>query len=74
MAVNHSAVNEALCLVVGIKHQLCSMAGHSMGHSAQCLITHVVSGKCSEQEMTAERRSLQTQRRKKALNKNRAKL
>lgn len=51
-----------------------SVAGHSMGRSAQCLITHVVRGKRSKQEMTAERRSLQTQRRKRAFNKNRPKL
>lgn len=50
------------------------MAGHSTGRSARSLITHVVSGKHREQEMTAERRSLQTQRRKKAFNKNRPEL
>lgn len=70
--MNHSTVNEALCLVAVLNFR--SVAGHSMGRSAHCLITHIVSGKRSKQEMTAERCSLQTQRRKKAFNKNRPKL
>lgn len=42
-AVNHSAVNEALCLVLVLN--ISSVAGHSMGCTAQCLMTHVVSGR-----------------------------